>query len=121
MYDIKFVLLYTAVDASQFQPLQRPPSPPKTRARRQAAVAPTPKRVTVVALSRLVYVKGIDLLVIFIPEFCRRNPRVDFLIGAFSYRIWTLFLLILDPCVFGWKSKLHFSSRYVFSGPMNGS
>ena len=46
-----------AVDASQFKP---DPSRRKTG------------RLTVVALSRLVYRKGIDLLVVIIPEMCHR-------------------------------------------------
>lgn len=55
-----------AVDASQFKP---------DVSRRQ------PGRLTVVALSRLVYRKGIDLLVVIIPEMCYRHPQVDFIIG----------------------------------------
>ena len=55
-----------AVDASQFKP--------DVSRRRQG-------RVTVVALSRLVYRKGIDLLVVIIPEMCYRHPQVDFVIG----------------------------------------
>lgn len=39
-------------------------------------------RVTVVALSRLVYRKGVDLLNVVIPAVCRRQPHVDFIIGA---------------------------------------
>ena len=58
--------MHAAVDASQFKPdvSQR-----------------TPGRITVVALSRLVYRKGIDLLVVIIPEMCHRHPQVDFVIG----------------------------------------
>lgn len=55
-----------AVDASQFKP---------DVSRRR------PGRLTVVALSRLVYRKGIDLLVVIIPEMCYRHPQVDFVIG----------------------------------------
>ncbi|KAL0044537.1 hypothetical protein WJX82_011610 [Trebouxia sp. C0006] len=56
-----------AVDASQFKP--------DVSKRR-------PGRLTVVALSRLVYRKGIDLLVVIIPEMCYRYPQVDFVIGG---------------------------------------
>lgn len=35
-----------------------------------------------VALSRLVYRKGVDLLAAVIPAVCRRHPHVDFVIGA---------------------------------------
>ena len=38
--------------------------------------------VTIVVLSRLVYRKGIDLLVSVIPEVCQRFEHVHFLIGA---------------------------------------
>ena len=58
-----------AVDATAFQPdLSR---------RRQPG-----GRVTVVALSRLVYRKGVDLLNVVIPAVCQRQPHVDFIIGA---------------------------------------
>lgn len=56
-----------AVDASQFKP---------DASKRRAG------RVTVVALSRLVYRKGIDLLAVIIPEMCYRHPQVDFVIGT---------------------------------------
>lgn len=39
-------------------------------------------RVTVVVISRLVYRKGVDLLVGIIPAICRTYPEVDFLIGG---------------------------------------
>lgn len=39
-------------------------------------------RITVVVVSRLVYRKGVDLLVGIIPPVCRAFPRVDFLIGG---------------------------------------
>ena len=39
-------------------------------------------RITVVALSRLVYRKGVDLLNVVIPAICRRQPHVDFVIGT---------------------------------------
>jgi hypothetical protein len=38
--------------------------------------------LTVVALSRLVYRKGVDLLALVIPEVCARHPNVRFVIGA---------------------------------------
>ena len=40
-----------------------------------------PGRVTVVALSRLTYRKGVDLLNVVVPAVCRRHPHVDFIIG----------------------------------------
>ena len=60
------VALLAAVDATQFQP-----DPSR---RRQG-------RITIVALSRLVYRKGIDLLALVIPEVCAAHPEVDFIIG----------------------------------------
>eukprot|EP00884_Botryococcus_braunii_P003126 jgi/Botrbrau1/12814/Bobra.20_1s0005.1 len=41
-----------------------------------------PSWVTILCLSRLVYRKGIDLLVHLLPVVCRRHPRVRFLIGG---------------------------------------
>ena len=38
--------------------------------------------VTIVALSRLVYRKGIDLLAAVLPELCRRHPHVNVVIGG---------------------------------------
>ncbi|KAL4443031.1 hypothetical protein ABPG77_008522 [Micractinium sp. CCAP 211/92] len=38
--------------------------------------------ITVVALSRLVYRKGIDLLAAVLPELCERHPGLQFLIGG---------------------------------------
>lgn len=38
--------------------------------------------VTIVVVSRLVYRKGMDLLVEVIPEICELYPNVDFLIGT---------------------------------------
>ena len=38
--------------------------------------------VTIVVVSRLVYRKGMDLLVEVIPEVCELYPNVDFLIGT---------------------------------------
>ncbi len=62
--------LHAAVDAAQFLPLPD-------------GAWPAPGgRVTVVALSRLVYRKGVDLLAVVIPAVCRRHPHVDFVIGA---------------------------------------
>ncbi len=66
-----------AVDASQFKP--------DVSKRR-------PGRLTVVALSRLVYRKGIDLLVVIIPEMCYRYPQVDFVIGM----LLTSLVVVLD-------------------------
>jgi len=39
-------------------------------------------RVTIVVMSRLVYRKGVDLLVPLIPQVCKRYPQVDFIIGG---------------------------------------
>lgn len=41
-----------------------------------------PARVTVVILSRLVYRKGVDLLVNTIPRLCRHHPHLHFIIGG---------------------------------------
>ncbi len=62
------VLRHAAVDATQFQPAAEPST--------------NNGRVTVVALSRLVYRKGVDLLNVVVPAVCRRHPHVDFIIGG---------------------------------------
>jgi glycogen synthase len=54
------------VDATQFMPEERQQDS---------------GRVTVVALSRLTYRKGVDLLNMVVPAVCRRHPHVDFIIG----------------------------------------
>ncbi len=56
------------MDATQFQPAAEPST--------------NNGRVTVVALSRLVYRKGVDLLNVVVPAVCRRHPHVDFIIGG---------------------------------------
>jgi phosphatidylinositol glycan class A protein len=38
--------------------------------------------INVVILSRLVYRKGVDLVVEVIPEICKRFPNVYFIIGT---------------------------------------
>lgn len=55
------------MDATQFLPAEAPPG--------------GNGRITVVALSRLVYRKGVDLLNVVVPAVCRRHPHVDFIIG----------------------------------------
>lgn len=59
-----------AVDASEFEPGPDKPWP-------QDSHAP----ITIVALSRLVYRKGIDIMALVIPEVCHRHPNVNFIIG----------------------------------------
>lgn len=43
---------------------------------------PDPQRLTIVVMSRLVYRKGLDLLVAVIPRICAKFDHVYFLIGA---------------------------------------
>jgi phosphatidylinositol glycan class A protein len=38
-------------------------------------------QVTIVVISRLVYRKGMDLLVAIIPRICAMHPKVKFIIG----------------------------------------
>lgn len=46
-----------------------------------AATFDPSKRLTIVIASRLVYRKGVDLMVQVIPLVCAKYPDVDFLIG----------------------------------------
>ena len=66
------------MDASLFEPA----SPPTPQPGGPGAPPGPPPTVTVVALSRLVYRKGVDLLNVAIPAICHRQPHVDFIIGA---------------------------------------
>ena len=43
---------------------------------------PVRDRINIVILSRLVYRKGVDLVVEVIPEICRRFPKVFFIVGG---------------------------------------
>ena len=47
-------------------------------------------RVQIVVVSRLVYRKGVDLLVGIIPRICRELPEVDFLIGGDGSKLLAL-------------------------------
>jgi phosphatidylinositol glycan class A protein len=75
-----------AVDTSKFQP----PSPPNTprkaadpdNIRNKIASRQPQERIKIIVLSRLVYRKGIDLLVPLIPAICSSFPHVDFIIGG---------------------------------------
>lgn len=60
-----------AVDASEFEPSPNQPWP-----------ANSDSPITIVALSRLVYRKGIDIMALVIPEVCHRYPNVNFVIGG---------------------------------------
>jgi len=57
-----------AVDASKFTP--------------DPTARPASKQINIVMLSRLVYRKGIDLVVNVIPAICHRFPQVHFIIGG---------------------------------------
>ena len=46
------------------------------------AAARKPGAVTVVAITRLVYRKGVDLMVDVIPEICKKHANVNFIIGG---------------------------------------
>lgn len=78
--------LCTAVDASEFEPAPGKPWPRDCRA-----------PITIVALSRLVYRKGIDIMALVIPEVCHRHPNVNFIIGE-ERPCYTLATPLLHPC-----------------------
>lgn len=68
--DVSLVsVIPNAVDTTKFLP--------------DPAAAPDPnQQINIVILSRLVYRKGVDLVVNVIPEICRRFPHVYFVIGG---------------------------------------
>ena len=61
-----------AVDATEFTP-----DPQKRDC--------DPNKVTIVVMSRLVFRKGIDLLIEVIPTICKQFPYVHFVIGLFLF------------------------------------
>ncbi|KAK7310709.1 hypothetical protein RJT34_08381 [Clitoria ternatea] len=63
----KVFVVPNAVDTAMFKP---------------AADRPSRSEIVIVVISRLVYRKGIDLLVEVIPEVCRLHPNVHFIIGG---------------------------------------
>lgn len=85
-----------AVVASQFRPAEPVPPVPDTRellitapfllnsageARPHARIDQVIFAVTIVCIQRLVYRKGIDLLIAALPKVCALHPDVRFLIG----------------------------------------
>ena len=62
-----------AIDASKFQP-------DETLVRKRISM--TQQRIKIVVISRLVYRKGVDLLVGIIPKICKQHKNVDFIIGG---------------------------------------
>ncbi|XP_014496465.1 phosphatidylinositol N-acetylglucosaminyltransferase subunit A isoform X3 [Vigna radiata var. radiata] len=63
----KVFVVPNAVDTAIFKPAVNRPSGPE---------------IVIVVISRLVYRKGVDLLVEVIPEVCRLHPNVRFIIGG---------------------------------------
>jgi phosphatidylinositol N-acetylglucosaminyltransferase subunit A len=68
-----------AVDPTQFTPAAVTTT---TTRKQQPPPPPSPGRINVVFVSRLVFRKGVDLLVGIIPAVCQRLPHVDFIIGG---------------------------------------
>ena len=62
-----------AIDGSKFQP---------NLDLVQQRTAQTQQRIKIVVISRLVYRKGVDLLVGIIPKICKKHTNVDFIIGG---------------------------------------
>ncbi len=68
------------MDASLFEPESPPKQAEHAQERQQNRAADSQEpagTVTIVALSRLVYRKGIDLLAAVLPELCQRHPNVQ--------------------------------------------
>ena len=72
-----------AVDCTSFYPDPSKRNPDKSTSQDPKECAFTySKPVTIVVVSRLVYRKGIDLLIDVIPGLCRKYPNLEFLIGG---------------------------------------
>lgn len=70
---VRASVIPNAVDTSKFTPLP---------GNKNATLNPLTDPITIVVLTRLVYRKGVDLLVDVIPAVCSRFPNVRFLIGG---------------------------------------
>ncbi len=76
-----------AIDASKFEPdrklvKERMSGSVTHRETQTRTQTQTRERIKIVVISRLVYRKGVDLLVGIIPNICARHPNVDFIIGG---------------------------------------
>ena len=100
-----------AVDTTHFAPLPRaaPGSSSSSPSASSSSSASSGERVRVLVLSRLVYRKGIDLIVDVIPLVCARLSYVDFVIGGDGPK-----RLALDEMVE--RHNLH--HRVAFLGPL---
>jgi len=94
----KIDVIPNAVDPSKFTPT--PEADMKSRATGQ-------NRIKVVVVSRLVYRKGVDLLVGIIPQICNLLPQVDFIVGGDGNK-----LLNLQEMV----EREHLQDRVTFLG-----
>ena len=83
-----------AVVASSFRPnpswRSKIPKRSTSRIYRSMVYTESLSSVTIICISRLVYRKGIDLLLGAIPKICAMHPEVDFLIGA-NIQIFVIF------------------------------
>jgi len=86
-----------AVDPSKFTPVPEADRQPLTET----------NRIKVVVVSRLVYRKGVDLLVGIIPQICDLLPQVDFIVGGDGNK-----LLSLQEMV----EREHLQDRVTFLG-----
>jgi phosphatidylinositol N-acetylglucosaminyltransferase subunit A len=90
----RVVVIPNAVDASKFTP----PNEDEVRELQLQHVSSTEKcrepsaddRIKIVVISRLVYRKGVDLLVGIIPLICHAHEHVDFIIGGDGAKLLAL-------------------------------
>jgi phosphatidylinositol N-acetylglucosaminyltransferase subunit A len=93
-----------AVDPPSFTPSDDPDDGACARSRGGGG---GDQRIRVVVVSRLVYRKGVDLLVGIIPRICQLLPKVDFIVGGDGNK-----LLNLQEMV----EREHLQDRVVFLG-----
>ena len=77
----KIDVIPNAVDPSKFTPV------PEAE---RLTITSQKKRIKVVVVSRLVYRKGVDLLVGIIPKICDLLPQVDFIVGGDGNKLLNL-------------------------------
>lgn len=97
------------MDASEFQP-----DPGRSR-----WVPGDP--ITIVALSRLVYRKGCDILALVIPEICERHPHVNFIIGGWQGAVGVVAAVKEDGCGPRCQAALHVGSSWVGAAMRQGA
>jgi phosphatidylinositol glycan class A protein len=66
-----------------------------------------PNKINIVVVSRMMYRKGVDLLIDIIPEIIRKYPNVNFILGGDGDKL---------PLIYAMRDKYHLSDRLEILG-----